>query len=71
MLLSGRVRDRITTSRMGVANNPRYYPQEMHHTNEYQHECKQLRTNDAANTAINLQLEKELKVESKMSLLKV
>ena len=46
---------------MGVANNPGYYPQEIYHTTEYQHECKELRTNDAANTAINLQLEKKKK----------
>ena len=42
--MSGRVKDRIT-SKMGVANNPGYYPQEMYHTNEHQHECKELRTN--------------------------
>ena len=49
---------------MGVANNPGYYPQEIYHTTEYQHECKELRTNDAANTAINLQLEKKKRTQS-------
>ena len=71
MLLSGRVRELLLVEwewQIILGTTHRKYIIQL----SINMNAKSLRTNDAANTAINLQLEKkkkELKVESKMSLL--